>query len=66
MDRNQRIAATFHRAFELAQTGQYPGWRAVETALRAKYPEIRTALAPTGDKVLIDDVCRQHYRGPDA
>jgi len=63
MDKRQRTASAFNRAFELAGTGQFSGWRAIETHLRPTVPEIRDALAPTQDKNIIDEICRQHYRG---
>lgn len=67
MRKEQRAAAAFLKAADMARSGQYPGWRAIETAMRASNPDIRSALAATQDKNLIDDMCRQHYReGSDA
>lgn len=61
MTPDDREAAAFSRAIELARTGHYSGWRAVDTALRQFRPEIAMALAGTEARTRIDILCRKHW-----
>lgn len=62
--RKHSISEASSAAFSAAQSGNYRGWRQVETALRARYPAVRAALAATSDKQLIDQICREQYKVP--
>ena len=47
---------------ELAMTGHYSGWRAIEVTLRQFRPSIRTALAGHEAQSLVDRVCRDCWQ----
>jgi hypothetical protein len=59
---DQASTDAFGRAIELAATGHYSGWRAIETALRQFRPAIRGALSAVEAQKLIDGICREHWR----
>ena len=64
MDIDDRIAIAFVRAVELAQTGQYTGWKAIEKVLITKYPDARTALSGVHAKREIDAICHGMAASP--
>lgn len=56
-EREQR-ATIVDLAREMAMTGQYRGWRAIETRLRADgLPRVREALADEGLREELDRQC---------
>jgi hypothetical protein len=59
---DQASADAFGRAIELAASGHYSGWQAIETALRQFRPAIRGALAAAEAQKQIDGICRKHWR----
>ena len=62
--KDENIAKITNRAYELAMTGKYNGWREIENALRLRQgiPEAKLAFASTETKNIINNLCVESRR----
>lgn len=64
MTKDRRAAQAFVKAIDLAHSGDYSDWDAIEKALSASHPEIRQVLLLSRNRLLVDDICKSHWNAP--
>lgn len=65
MKKADRQAYVNRRADELAETGQYRNWLAIEYAIRAEgFSEARQWLDSPFKRKWLDEICARHWKDP--